>query len=84
MSSEVLWNAPVADQPVDALVRVPGSKSLTARWMLLAAAAIPAVAQTLSKPQPIPFPKSIPDPVDTPYPGTIRIDVDATDNVQGR
>lgn len=39
MSSEVLWNAPVADQPVDALVRVPGSKSLTARWMLLAAAA---------------------------------------------
>ena len=29
----------LADQPVDALVRVPGSKSLTARWMLLAAAA---------------------------------------------
>ncbi|WP_394214118.1 3-phosphoshikimate 1-carboxyvinyltransferase [Brachybacterium vulturis] len=39
MTSEVLWTAPVADQPVDALVRVPGSKSLTARWMLLAAAA---------------------------------------------
>ncbi|MGO1259120.1 MAG: 3-phosphoshikimate 1-carboxyvinyltransferase [Brachybacterium sp.] len=39
MASEVLWNAPVADEPVDALVRVPGSKSLTARWMLLAAAA---------------------------------------------
>lgn len=39
MPSEVLWNAPVADQPVDALVRVPGSKSLTARWMLLAAVA---------------------------------------------
>ncbi|MDN5898893.1 MAG: 3-phosphoshikimate 1-carboxyvinyltransferase [Brachybacterium sp.] len=39
MASEVLWNAPGADQPVDALVRVPGSKSLTARWMLLAAAA---------------------------------------------
>ena len=39
MSSEVLWNAPVADRPVDALVRVPGSKSLTARWMFLAAAA---------------------------------------------
>ncbi|QNN81766.1 3-phosphoshikimate 1-carboxyvinyltransferase [Brachybacterium sp. Z12] len=39
MMSDVLWNAPVAAQPVDALVRVPGSKSLTARWMLLAAAA---------------------------------------------
>lgn len=39
MATEVLWNAPFADRPVDALVRVPGSKSLTARWMLLAAAA---------------------------------------------
>lgn len=39
MSSEVLWTAPVAQGPVDALVRVPGSKSLTARWMLLAAIA---------------------------------------------
>ena len=29
----------MADRPVDALVQVPGSKSLTARWMLLAAAA---------------------------------------------
>ncbi|MFC7376863.1 3-phosphoshikimate 1-carboxyvinyltransferase [Brachybacterium sp. GCM10030267] len=38
MSPEVLWTAPVADRPVDALVRVPGSKSLTARWMVLAAA----------------------------------------------
>ena len=39
MTNEVLWTAPVADEPVDALVRVPGSKSLTARWMLLAGAA---------------------------------------------
>ena len=39
MATEVLWNAPVADSPVDALVRIPGSKSLTARWMLLAAIA---------------------------------------------
>jgi 3-phosphoshikimate 1-carboxyvinyltransferase len=37
--SEVTWTAPVAGGPVDALVRVPGSKSLTARWMLLAAIA---------------------------------------------
>lgn len=39
MSAEVTWTAPVATGPVDALVRVPGSKSLTARWMLLAALA---------------------------------------------
>lgn len=39
MPSEVLWTAPVAQGPVDALVRVPGSKSLTARWMVLAAVA---------------------------------------------
>ncbi|PWH05368.1 3-phosphoshikimate 1-carboxyvinyltransferase [Brachybacterium endophyticum] len=37
--SEVTWTAPLADGPVDALVRVPGSKSLTARWMMLAAIA---------------------------------------------
>lgn len=35
----MLWTAPVAQQPVDALVQVPGSKSLTARWMMLAAIA---------------------------------------------
>lgn len=39
MTSDVLWTAPVARGPVDALVRVPGSKSLTARWMVLAAIA---------------------------------------------
>lgn len=33
---DVTWNAPLATGPVDALIRVPGSKSLTARWMLLA------------------------------------------------
>lgn len=37
MGTEVLWSAPLVDGRIDALVRVPGSKSLTARWMLLAA-----------------------------------------------
>ncbi|MFC0673447.1 3-phosphoshikimate 1-carboxyvinyltransferase [Brachybacterium hainanense] len=36
---DVLWTAPVATGPVDALVSVPGSKSLTARWMILSALA---------------------------------------------
>ncbi|GAB2546089.1 3-phosphoshikimate 1-carboxyvinyltransferase [Brachybacterium huguangmaarense] len=39
MNHDVTWTAPVATAPVDALIRVPGSKSLTARWMLLAALA---------------------------------------------
>lgn len=44
--SEVLWTAPVATRPVDAQVSVPGSKSLTARWLLLAALATsPTVLQ---------------------------------------
>ncbi len=55
--------------------------------ILLATAATPAAsplwAQDLSKPQPAPFADTIPDPVDTPYPGTIRLDVDATDTMQG-
>ncbi|WP_131105397.1 3-phosphoshikimate 1-carboxyvinyltransferase [Ornithinimicrobium sufpigmenti] len=34
-----LWTAPCADGPVDGQVRVPGSKSLTNRWLVLAALA---------------------------------------------
>ena len=49
----------------------------------LLATAAPLPAQDLSKPQPVPYERTIPEPVDAPYPGTIRIDVDATDNVQG-
>ena len=33
------WPAPCADGPVEAVVRVPGSKSLTNRWLVLAALA---------------------------------------------
>ncbi|MDQ4046841.1 MAG: 3-phosphoshikimate 1-carboxyvinyltransferase, partial [Actinomycetota bacterium] len=33
------WPAPFAEQPVDATVRVPGSKSLTNRYLVLAALA---------------------------------------------
>ena len=50
---------------------------------LLVTAAFPAVAQELSKPQPVPYTDTIPAPRDIPYPGTIKLDVDATDNVQG-
>lgn len=39
MVSDVLWTAPVAHGELDAIVRVPGSKSLTARWLVLAAIA---------------------------------------------
>ncbi|MET0788225.1 MAG: 3-phosphoshikimate 1-carboxyvinyltransferase [Cellulomonas sp.] len=34
-----LWTAPLADGPLDALVEVPGSKSLTNRYLVLAALA---------------------------------------------
>lgn len=34
-----LWTAPLADAPLDALVEVPGSKSLTNRYLVLAALA---------------------------------------------
>jgi 3-phosphoshikimate 1-carboxyvinyltransferase len=38
-STDVHWPAPFAEQPVDATVRVPGSKSLTNRYLVLAALA---------------------------------------------
>jgi predicted metalloprotease with PDZ domain len=52
---------------------------------LLLAAATPALAQpaTNSAPQPIPITDSIPAPKDIPYPGTIRLAVDATDVARG-
>ena len=45
--------------------------------------ASPAAAQTLSKPQPLPFVETIPLPRDIPYPGTITLAVDATDTDRG-
>ncbi len=39
MSAADIWSAPYADRPVSGSVRVPGSKSLTNRYLLLAALA---------------------------------------------
>ncbi|MBT2522791.1 3-phosphoshikimate 1-carboxyvinyltransferase [Arthrobacter sp. ISL-28] len=38
-SADVNWSAPFAERPVNATVRVPGSKSLTNRYLVLAALA---------------------------------------------
>ncbi|MDX6274729.1 MAG: 3-phosphoshikimate 1-carboxyvinyltransferase [Frankiales bacterium] len=39
MSPVATWRAPLATSPIDARVTLPGSKSLTNRWLLLAALA---------------------------------------------
>lgn len=52
----------------------------------LLASAAPALAQVPAgntAPQPVPFIDTIPDAVDTPYPGTLLLDVDATDTTRG-
>ena len=52
----------------------------------LLASALPAIAQVPAgntAPQPVPFVDTIPDAVDTPYPGTLLLDVDATDTERG-
>jgi hypothetical protein len=48
-------------------------------------AASPALSQTvpLSAPQPLPIVHSIPAARDVPYPGTMRLEVDASDLRQG-
>ncbi|MBN8808464.1 MAG: M61 family metallopeptidase [Sphingomonas sp.] len=52
--------------------------------VLLAASATTALAQSHnSKPQPVPVVDTIPPAVDTPYPGTMTIDIDATDTARG-
>jgi len=53
---------------------------------LLASVAAPALAQVPAgntAPQPVPYVDTIPAPRDTPYPGTLTLDVDATNTDQG-
>ena len=54
--------------------------------ILLASVAAPAFAQVPagnSAPQPVPFVDTIPVARDVPYPGTLKLDVDATDTERG-
>ncbi|MGR6329089.1 M61 family metallopeptidase [Sphingomonas sp. XXL09] len=54
--------------------------------LLASAVAVPALAQVPAgntAPQAVPFIDTIPDAVDTPYPGVIKLDVDATDTERG-
>lgn len=53
---------------------------LTALGLSLAAA---AVAQETSRPQPLPLGEAVPAARDTAYPGTLRLEVDATDVQRG-
>lgn len=58
---------------------------MTAHYLVLASilASTAALAQTTnSKPQPVPFTDTIPAARDIPYPGTITLDVDATDTAR--
>ncbi|RYD56754.1 MAG: M61 family peptidase [Sphingomonadales bacterium] len=48
----------------------------------LLATSAPALAQN-SAPRPLPIVDTIPQPRDVPYPGTMTVDVDATNNQQG-
>ncbi|ANC86865.1 M61 family metallopeptidase [Sphingomonas sp. NIC1] len=60
-------------------------RSIAVAALLLSTAA-PALAQVPpgnSAPQPVPFVDKIPAPQDTPYPGTILLNVDATNTEQG-
>ena len=50
--------------------------------LLLASVALPASAEN-SKPQPVPFVDTIPQARDIPFPGTVTLDIDATDTRRG-
>ena len=58
-------------------------KPLLAFGVVFAAALAPAIAQPSAGPSPAPAPPQIPAPIDRPYPGTIRLRVDATDIGRG-
>ena len=50
---------------------------------MLSSAGIAQVPAGNSAPQPVPFVDTIPDPQDQPYPGVLKVDVDATDTERG-
>ena len=50
--------------------------------LLLLSSAVPALAAN-SRPQPVPFPDTIAAPQDKPYPGLLKVRVDATDTDHG-
>ncbi len=50
MHTTDLWPAPYAERPVNGTVRVPGSKSLTNRYLVLAALARPGSISTVRRP----------------------------------
>jgi predicted metalloprotease with PDZ domain len=58
-------------------------KLLTATLLVSAAPIYAQVPAGNTAPQPVPFVDTIPDAVDTPYPGTLLLDVDATDTERG-
>ncbi|HTT84604.1 MAG TPA: hypothetical protein VMF67_14090, partial [Rhizomicrobium sp.] len=54
-----------------------------AAFVVLVIVSAAALAQQPAEPSPSPLPPPIPAPRDRPYPGTIRLAVDATDTVRG-
>jgi hypothetical protein len=56
--------------------------TLSAALLFTAAPAALAQAPGNSAPQAVPIASSIPDARDVPYPGTVRLDIDATDTTR--
>ncbi|TPG15729.1 M61 family metallopeptidase [Sphingomonas oligophenolica] len=58
-------------------------KLVVATLLASAAPALAQVPQGNTAPQPVPYVDTIPDAQDIAYPGTIQLDIDATDTVRG-
>jgi predicted metalloprotease with PDZ domain len=58
------------------------TRALSLAALLLTTAAAPALAQN-SAPQPVPFVDTVPEARDIAYPGTLQLDIDATDTQRG-
>ena len=58
-------------------------RSAAIACLLVSTSAIAQVPAGNSAPQPVPFVNTIPEPQDIPYPGTMMLDIDATNVTQG-
>jgi predicted metalloprotease with PDZ domain len=78
-ASTVQYRSPLSHQVL--AMTLPSIARLVGLPVLFLASA--AFAQQAQPPQPLPMPPAIPAPRDVPYPGTLRLAVDATDVTHG-
>src|SRR5436853_4229963 len=78
------WGQNPKEAPLPSSVRSRFMRLLPAAAFALMLAAVPAIAQVgTARPEPLPMEDAMPPARDVAYPGTLRLDIDASDTSRG-